>query len=185
MGVIACLGWGSLVWDPQDLPIQREWFADGPLVRVEFARKSSDKRITLVLDASANPVRSLWGIMDTDDVDAAREALGARECIPQKNINRDIGTWTVGQSSPQMILSLPEWAISRGVSDVVWTALPPKLPGARGSAASRVVRHLAGLTGQQRANAERYVRRTPRQIDTLHRRLIEAELQWKPIDDDQ
>jgi hypothetical protein len=84
-----------------------------------------------------------------------------------------------------MILSLPEWDISRGVSDVIWTALPPKLPGVEGSPASRVVRHLSGLTGQPRANAERYVRFTARQINTSHRRLIEAELQWTPIDDDQ
>jgi len=120
--VIACLGWGSLIWDPCDLPIQREWFADGPLVQVEFARESTDKRITLVLETSANPVRSLWAVLDTDDVDAACEALRARERIPKKNMDRHIGTWTMGQPSPQMILSLPEWAISRGVSDVVWTA---------------------------------------------------------------
>jgi hypothetical protein len=82
-------------------------------------------------------------------VDAARKALCTRERIPQKHIERDIGTWTVGQ------------------------------PG------SRVVTHLSGLTCQQRANAERYVRCTPRQIDTLHRRLIEAELQWIRIDDDR
>jgi hypothetical protein len=121
-------------------------------------------------------------VMDTADLDAAREALRVREGIPRKNFGKHIGTWMLGHPCPQMILSLPEWATARGVTDVVWTALPPKLPATKGSPASRVVRHLAALRGQQRITAEDYVRRTPRQIDTSYRRLIEAALQWTPID---
>ncbi|MFN2510561.1 MAG: hypothetical protein ABR568_03850 [Pyrinomonadaceae bacterium] len=74
------------------MPIQRAWFEDDPFVRVEFARESTDKRITLVLEASGNPVRSQWAVMDTRDLDAAREALRAREGVLPKNLAKHIGT---------------------------------------------------------------------------------------------
>lgn len=178
MSVIACLGWGSLVWDPRELPIRRQWFDDGPMVKVEFARKSDDGRVTLVLHSGALPVRSLWALMDTDNLGVARNVLRKRERIePQRA--KWIESWTRGEQSPSLMVDLPHWATSHGLDSVVWTALPAKF-GAKGAAptAKQVIKYLAALRGAERENAERYIRRAPPQIDTLYRRAIEAELGW-------
>jgi len=180
---IACLGWGSLVWDPRDLPVQREWFRDGPFVQVEFARKSQDERITLVLEHSAKDVRSLWALMDTPDLAASREALRRREGISKKNEGQHIGNWSAGDPSPESIPDLASWALANALDHVVWTALPPKFHDAEQTpTAEQVVGYLKGLVGTKRDHSEQYVRRAPRQIDTAYRRLIEAELNWVPLD---
>jgi hypothetical protein len=185
MSVIACLGWGSLVWDPRALGIQREWFEDGPMVRVEFLRKSNNGRITLVLDEAATPVRSLWAILDATEIEAAVENLRDREGVLQKNADKDIGRWRTGNPSPPNILGLPEWAASRGVDDVVWTALSHNFHqnGTRASP-DEIAAYLQTLTGRAREDAERYVRRAPLQVDTAYRRVIEARLGWTPKSSD-
>lgn len=182
MALIACLGWGSLVWDPRELPIQRHWFDDGPFVKVDFLRKSKDGRVTLVLDRVALPVRSLWTVMDTTDLASAREALRKREGIPLTN-STCIASWSIGEGEPQLIVELPKWARSHGLSDVVWTALPAKFNDEDGQAPSpdEVIKYLRGLSGTVRDMAERYIRFAPRQIDTVYRRRIEAALQWTPL----
>lgn len=180
---IACLGWGSLVWDPRELPIQRQWFDDGPLVHVEFARQSRDGRITLVLVQTETPVRTMWTVMDTADFASARTALRKREGIMEKNEEKHIGTWFAGQPSPALIPGLTEWAIAHGIAHVIWTNLPPsfKVPEVTPSA-EQVVQYLSELTGATRDIAERYVRFAPKQIDTPYRRSIEAALQWTARD---
>ncbi len=71
--MIACLGWGSLIWGTGTLPVG-DWQCDGPSVRVEFLRQSRNRRLTLVLHASAEPVSSLWAHMTVDSLDNATKA---------------------------------------------------------------------------------------------------------------
>jgi len=173
---IAVLGWGSLIWDPRELPIQREWFKDGPLVHIEFVRQSQDNRITLVLTKSEKPVRSLWAIMDCTDLDVAKEALRKREGCKLE----DIHAWSSGESAPVTIHDLGAWAKFRSIESAIWTSLPPKFNGTNGTTPiiEQVLEHLKGLSGAERDNAERYIRNAPRQIDTEYRRKIEAALGW-------
>lgn len=182
MPLIACLGWGSLIWDPRELPIQRHWFEDGPFLKVEFTRQSNDGRITLVLDSKTPLVRSLWAVMDDTDVDAAKESLRKRENIPTSKLNH-IESWSRNQPQLALIVELPKWAESHGVDAVVWTALPAKFNGIdeQRPTGDEVINYLGGLTGAARDAAERYIRFAPRQVDTPYRRRIEAALQWTPL----
>jgi hypothetical protein len=39
---IAILGWGSLIWDPRDLPISGPWQCGGSVIPIEFSRISEN-----------------------------------------------------------------------------------------------------------------------------------------------
>jgi hypothetical protein len=176
---IACLGWGSLVWDPRELPIRREWFKDGPFAPVEFTRLSSDGRMTLVIDPKATPLRILWAHMFPIDLNDAREALRKREDVRAKDWSRLIGSWQFGEPDPVNIPGLPTWAAAHGLDAAVWTALEPKFRE-RGASPSReeVIQYLSGLRGPVRDQGKQYIERAPRQIDTNYRRQIEATMGW-------
>ena len=92
---VACLGWGSLIWEPDDLP-QTGWQTDGPLLPVEFARQSGDGWITLVIAADATPVPVLWTrLSNLNSVHESRDALAKREgCLKSR-----IGYWSSASSS--------------------------------------------------------------------------------------
>lgn len=177
---IGCLGWGSLIWDPRTLPVQRWWFYDGPLLPIEFARHSNGDRITLVLTPGAAIVRSLWTLMLVTDLDTARTSLAKREGTSQKYV----GDWSWatkcnGESSDV----IGKWASYIGLDAVVWTALPPKFDDQSGRVPTvdEVVSFLRTLPQEKQRNAEEYIKKTPRQIDTEYRRRIEAEFNWVPI----
>jgi hypothetical protein len=178
---IACLGWGSLIWNPGSLPIQRHWFEDGPFARVEFVRQSKNGRITLVLDNDSAPVRLLWAKMTVDNLEAAKMALKDREGLTTINWELYIGSWMVGQEAPPEIATLPKWVEQTGVDAVVWTGLGSKFEGSSvRPTVEQVIDYLHSLTGSKRDCAEEYIRRAPAQIDTFYRQRIEAVFGWKP-----
>lgn len=181
---IACLAWGSLVWDPRELPIASEWRADGPGLPVEFARKSNNGRITLVLMPGAAALPVLWCELRCKTIDEAKAALASREGISIKNADRLIGLWSSGRMPHTPIAeNVSRWAEKKALDAVLWTALGPKFSDAADVPSSEtVVCYLRSLDGEARELAEQYVRRTPMQIRTAYRRAIEQELGWLPIE---
>lgn len=181
---IACLGWGSLVWDPRSLHVRSGWFSDGPFLPIEFARESKDKRVTLVITPGSPLVRSLWALSSLETVDAAKSDLALREDIKEENIRHGVGVWLRDMQGQEGVdPEIVQWGSRLNLDAVIWTKLKPRFGGQeRVAAADEVVAHIRGLSHELRANAERYVRNTPRQIDTPYRRQMEQEFGWTPQD---
>lgn len=177
---IACLGWGSLIWNPRSLPIHHQWFENGPLLPIEFARHSQDDRITLVLTPGAEPVRSLWTLLLVPDHETAKHKLAEREGIKTEDIAKYIGYWSsTGAYHGQCAEIIGQWALELGLDTVLWTNLPPKFQNEeRIPTVEEIVAFLRMLSPTAQKRAEEYIRKTPRQINTAYRRIIEAELHW-------
>jgi hypothetical protein len=178
--MIVCLGWGSLIWRPEKLALKEpvRWHPDGPVLPVEFARKSQKSRlVTLVLMDEGPAVPLFWAEMTSTDVDEARSDLAQREGT---SVSR-IGFYPSAEYFPYTeAISL--WAREKGIGGVVWTALPPRLhDDGEVPTAEDVVAYLRSLDGETKTRAEEYVRKTPLQIKTPYRSTIERELGWTPL----
>lgn len=175
-----CLGWGSLIWRRETLPVNGEWKPDGPALPIEFARQSRDKRITLVICDGAPAVTVLWAALDVKTLDDAKQALASREGVSQTNIKHSIGWWLPASASLHPgAAAVDKWAGARQIEGVVWTALKPKIGNDyRMPTCKEVIQHLVDLEGVERTAAEDYIRLAPRQIMTPYRTAIEQALGW-------
>lgn len=176
---------GSLIWDGRNLDVDGHWRADGPALPVEFARQSSDGRITLVIVQGFASVLTLWSLFNTRDLAEARESLRKREGVFPTRAGDFIACWRRRESpGSEPDATISAWAAGKNLDAAVWTNLPPKYDGIDGRVPTEneVVAYLRTLESQERAAAERYVRRAPRQIATAYRRAIERALGWTPVD---
>lgn len=174
--VIVCLGWGSLIWKPGPLPLASEWFTDGPLLPIEFARVGDGGELATALCLNAPPCRVLWAVLHADSLQTACSALREREQIPEDRQD-GMGVFVPGGTD---IGVLGEWCALRQVDAVIWTALPPRFEGEEGlvPSVSDAVAYLQGLTGETLEHARAYVEQVPLQIDTPYRREIISALGW-------
>jgi hypothetical protein len=178
---IAVIGWGSLIWDPRRLDERSRWHRNGPSLPVEFARKSRDGRLTLVLHSDANEQQTYWLLSGCDSLGNARENLRAREGTSTENIH-DVSR---GQSNDAASIAgrIQRWlALRPDLDAAIWTGLPPTPPFHSGK---RAVEYLEQLRGETLTNARHYVVMTPPQIQTS----VRAEMQrrgWAdtPLSDD-
>jgi hypothetical protein len=175
--VIACLGWGSLIWKPGSLPLASEWFSDGPVLPIEFARVSDGGELATVICANSPLCKVLWAVMNVGSLDEACKALRLREQIPEDRQD-GIGIFTTS-SSPVGVIA--DWASARQVDAVIWTALPPRFEEVEGLIPSvdDAIAYLSNLSGKERIHAHDYLSRVPTQIDTPYRREIVKRLGWQ------
>lgn len=181
---IVCIAWGSLLWKPGNLRLASSWHPGGPRLPLEFARQSDDTpELALVLCEGARLAPTYWAYLDTHDLDQAREMLREREKVTPANPAwiGSIPAVDGARADPR----IAAWLRAQRIDAAVWTAVPPKFDGENGRVATsaQVVAWLDGRTGDARAGAEDYIRRTPAHIDTRHRRAIEAQLGWTPARD--
>lgn len=179
---IAVLGWGSLIWCPRNLKIKGQWYEDGPLLPIEFARVSKDRRLTLVLFPGADNQQTLWAYSFCEDLDEAIENLREQERTNQMKIGfvSIPGSRSRCQAVPQVRGTIRKWVEEKGIDAVIWTDLPSnfKEKTCMEFNADNVIIYLKDLSGDKLNKAEKYFRRAPWQVTTKIRRRTEREFGW-------
>ena len=170
---IACLGWGSLCWNPDCLPISGEWQQDGPALPLEFARVSEGGRVTLVITNSEVLLPVLWIPLAVTTLENAISVLAAREGVTSLS---SIGRVPTNGRPYPIADVISAWAEQKGLSGVVWTALKPGFKGDRGRVPTfeELRLHIDRLGPGPRADALEYVERAPAQIQTIYRPKLQA-----------
>lgn len=173
---IAILGWGSLVWDPRDLPRVGEWQEGGPLLPIEFSRVSSGRRLTLVIDEDNGvPVKSRFAVSSRTCLAEAIADLQKREGMPTAArvgfVDRRAGTHAARLDAvAQAIIS---WATEHGFDAVVWADLAPNFrETGKPFSAEAAAEHLRSLAGEPLENAVNYIKKAPVEVDTPVRRCL-------------
>lgn len=173
---IACIGWGSLIWNPGSLNIISDWFTDGPRLPIEFARESSNQRITLVLIDSTPLVDSLWCLLGSGDLAQAKYDLAQREGVPDRYIENSIGFWerNSGKSHGKAHKVIEQWAWPRDINAVVWTNLQCGFKRSRGQipSSAEIISHLESIPDPNSDEVFDYIKKAPEQIDTPYRSAI-------------
>jgi len=191
---VACLGWGSLLWDPRTLPMAEAFRAEGPALPIEFSRVAMDGRVTLVIDPRAMPIQTYCARMDVESLDEAIRGLGIREKIAPERFRDWIGVQTrddpdrdSGETTDGVRAEIAGWLAEQPLDAVAWTALPSRAPDGKHERPSldSLLAHLDRLEGSALCRAEEYIRRAPETVRTPRRMRFEEEFGWSPIDNEQ
>lgn len=178
---IAILGWGSLIWDPGELRFQSSWNPTGPLLPIEFSRKSSNDRLTLVLHPEQELQQTYWALSDKTYLNEAISALRHREKTIEKHIHYFVKNVTAHPDIENNIkTNLEKWFGMNGdIDSVIWTGLPSNWEGAFTD--EKAVDYLRDLIKQNLAeNAKNYIIKAPPLIRTKVRKRVEQEFGWFP-----
>jgi hypothetical protein len=176
---IAIIVWGSLHWRPEQLKFTGEWFFDGPMLPIEFARISSGNRISLVIKPNFNSVLTLYCISTYSTLEEARENLRIREgtdAISNIGYLDFIEDAFHARDNNRFILDiLREWNATKNFDAILWSDFAPNFVSrlAQPFNLNNVISFLSSLPPDDKNSALEYIRNAPKQIQTRFRESIE------------
>jgi hypothetical protein len=171
---IAILGWGSLIWKPDELRFDGEWQSNGPTLPIEFSRTSRNGSLTLVIDTTkGRKLPTRFVVSSFNDLSRAIENLRAREGTTTENIGYVNLSNNTCRSRSKTVRTIKKWAVEHKFNAVIWTDLSPEFPD-KPFTVNRAVKYLKSLNPQQSTVARRYIQQAPAEVITpLRIKLIE------------
>jgi hypothetical protein len=186
---IAVIGWGSLIWDLDDLApkVSGSWMMGaGPVMPFEFSRISPKRKHALAVcidPVQGSPCATSAIVSVRDDIHHAAEDLRARERAQHIDF---IGLYcarsgTLRSRIPEISPVVRDWCARTGAAGAVWTDLDDNFEGVHGIpfTIEAAVAYLKALPEESREEAVRYITRAPTTTDTKLRRALVAEAWWQ------
>ncbi len=188
MNGYAILGWGSLIWDLENLAphVRGDWaMGVGPILAMEFNRVSAKRNGALVvcLDA-AHGVDCATHVIPSirDNIDDVISDLSQRERAKKGHIGAVcLASGHGSGANPEVVERVRRWCLAEDWTGAVWTDLPTNFKDDFGQVFSvpRAISYLRTLTGDSLDQAVRYIENAPAATDTPLRRALAAEAWWR------
>ncbi len=181
----AVIGWGSLIWDLENLAphVEGDWaMGAGPVIPLEFSRVSPKRKMGLVVC-----IDETHGVGCPTHVIASRrraidevfDDLARRERAPEEMIGAICRATARRAGVAAEIVG--DWCADNGFRGAVWTSLPANFHEVTGEAFSlaRGEAYLRGLSGASLDEAVRYIENAPALTDTPLRRRLSNRDWWR------
>lgn len=183
----AVIGWGSLLWDLENLApsVEGGWrIGAGPRLPLEFSRISPKRKMGLAVcldpeHGTACPTH--WIGSHRGTIDAVVDDLARRE----RAVPGQIGAVCLesglarGRLDPVVRL-VGDWCGTHGLRGAVWTDLNSNFAEHRGPfSVPAAIAYLESLTAESRDEAVRYIENAPPETDTALRRALGRRDWWR------
>ncbi len=188
---IAIIGWGSLLWDLDDLAahVSGDWqVAAGPTLPIEFALVSRKRNgaLAAVIDHALG-AHSPCSVIDSakNTLAEAIHDLARRErCAPQHigALHRHNGFSQAKQTQTSTLVEI--WLHTTHYDGAVWTDIETNFHTTIGQpfTISTAVAYLQSLSGDSLREAKRYIENAPAEVATPLRRELAAHDWWAALD---
>ena len=187
MSKIAVIGFGSLLWDLDDLApkVSGEWkMYEGPILPLEFSLVSRKRHYALALvidygDGAPCPTCVIESVRS--EIGAAIVDLANRERMEPTNIGFvDRNTGASHSHREETRNTFWNWIEDSTYDGAVWTDGERNFEALTGRAFSLKTAqdHLRSLQGISLEEARRYIRNAPARVETPLRRALEGAPWW-------